>query len=244
VTRVRRSARGHVGFWIRLAVVIIKPMVSLLFRVRWRGREQVPASGGVILAANHVSHADWLTFARYVWDSGRVPRFLAKESLFRVPGVGTVLRGARQIPVSRGTSAARQSLDQAVQALARGECVCIYPEGTTTKDPDFWPMVPRTGVARLALTTDAPVVPVAQWGPQLLLDLQRGRFRPFGRHELVTVAGPPVDLSAYRGRPVTVELLREVSDVIMADVRDLLAGIRRETPPGQLSPRPSAPGAS
>jgi len=240
---VRRSGRGHVGFWIWLAVVIIWPTVALLFRVRWRGRENVPA-GGVILVANHVSHADWLTFARYVWDCGRVPRFLAKESLFRLPAVGGILRRAEQIPVNRGTSAARYSLDEAVRALDRGECVCIYPEGTVTKDPDLWPMVPRTGVARLALTTGVPVIPVAQWGPQRLLDIPRRQFRPFGRHELVAVAGPPVDLSAYRGRPVTAELLREVSDVIMGEVRGLLAGIRGETPPEQFYLRPPAREAS
>lgn len=241
---MRQSARGHVGFWVGSAAVIIKPAVSVLFRIRWHGRAHVPASGGVILAANHISYADWLTFARYAWDCGRVPRFLAKDSLFRLPGAGAVLRGARQIPVSRGTPTARESLEQAVGALDRGECVCIYPEGTVTRDPEFWPMVARTGVARLALATGVPVIPVAQWGPQRLLDLHRRRFRPFARPELVTVAGPPVDLSAYRGRPVTVELLREVSDVIMTEVRDLLAGIRGETPPARFYRRPSARGAS
>jgi 1-acyl-sn-glycerol-3-phosphate acyltransferase len=244
VTGVRRSGRGHVGFWIRFSVVIIKPAVSLLFAVRWRGRDNVPAAGGTILVANHVSQADWLTFARFVWDSGRIPRFLAKDSLFRIPAIGSVLRGAKQIPVSRGTSAARYSLHEAVQALDRGECVCIYPEGTTTKDPDFWPMVPRTGVARLALSTDVPVIPVAQWGPQELLDVERRRLRPLPRHELITVAGPPLDLTAYRGRPLTAELLREVSDVIMGSVRDLLGEVRGERPPAGFYRRPAARGAS
>lgn len=239
-----RSGRGHVGFWIWFSVVIVKPTVSLLFKVRWRGREHIPASGGTILVANHVSQADWLTFARFVWDSGRIPRFLAKESLFRVPAVGGVLRGARQIPVSRGTSAARNSLDAAVDALHRGECVCIYPEGTTTKDPEWWPMVPRTGVARLALSTDVPVIPVAQWGPQQLLDVERRRFRPLPRHEAVTLAGPPVDLSPYRGRPLTAELLREVTDVIMVAVRDLLGEVRSQTPPDHFYRRPTARGVS
>lgn len=236
---MRRSGRGHVGFWIWFAVVIVKPAVAVFFKVRWRGREHIPATGGTILVANHVSQVDWLTFARYVWDSGRIPRFLAKDSLFRVAGAGTVLRGAKQIPVSRGTSAARHSLDAAVEALRSGECVCIYPEGTTTKDPDWWPMVPRTGVARLALSTDAVVVPVAQWGPQFMLDVERRRFRPFPRHEAVTVAGPPIDLSAYRGRPMTAELLREVSDLIMSAVRDQLAELREEPAPAGFYRRPS-----
>ena len=238
-----RSGRGHVGFWIRFAVVIVKPAVSVFFKVRWRGREHIPATGGVILVVNHVSHADWLTFARYVWDSGRVPRFLAKESLFRVPGAGTVLRGARQIPVRRGTADARNSLDAALAARRAGECGCVYPEGTITRDADWWPMTPRTGVARLALACDVPVVPVAQWGPQFALDLHRRHVRPFPRQEIVTVAGPPVDLSAYRGRPVTAELLREVSDVVLRRVRELLGEVRGETPPTAFFRRPEGEGS-
>jgi 1-acyl-sn-glycerol-3-phosphate acyltransferase len=244
VVRVRNPGRGHVGFWIWLSVVLIKPAVAFLFKVRWEGQEHVPRRGGAILVANHVSQADFLTMAVYVWDSGRVPRFLAKDSLFRVFGVGRLLSGAKQIPVSRGTSAARHSLDAAVAAVEGGECVCIYPEGTTTKDPDWWPMVPRTGVARLALSTDVPVIPVAQWGPQLTLDVERRTVRPFPRHEARAVAGPPIDLSAYRGRPLTAELLREVSDLIMGVVRDQLAEVRGEQPPEQFFRRPPAREAS
>jgi 1-acyl-sn-glycerol-3-phosphate acyltransferase len=240
---VDRKGRGPVGAWIWFAVVIVRPTVALFFKRRWRGREHVPPSGGVILVSNHLSYADWLTMACYVWDSGRVPRFLAKESLFRVPVVGTVLRGTRQIPVRRGTSDARNSLDAAVAELGRGQCVCIYPEGTTTKDPDWWPMTPRTGVARLALSADVPVVPVAQWGPQFLLDVERRRFRPLPRKQAWCVAGPPVDLTPYRGRPMTAELLREVTDLVFGAVRDQVAEIRAETPPDGFFRRP-ARGAS
>lgn len=239
-----RSRHGHVGGWIRFSAVIVKPTVALFFRRRWQGREHVPPTGGVLLVLNHVSYADWLTVACYVWDSGRVPRFLIKHSLFRVFAVGGVLRGARQIPVVRGTEDARRALDEAVDALHRGECVCIYPEGTVTKDPDFWPMQARTGVARLALATDVPVVPVAQWGAQRALDVARRRVRPFPRHDAWSVAGPPVDLSAYRDRPVTAELLREVTDVVMGRVRDQLAQVRGEPAPVAYYPRPPARGAS
>ena len=235
-----RSGRGHVGFWIWFSVVVVKPAVALFFRRRWRGREHIPAGGGVILATNHVSQADWLTFACYVWDSGRIPRFLIKHSLFGVPAVGGVLRGARQIPVVRGTADARRALDEAVAALGRGECVCIYPEGTVTRDPGFWPMQARTGIARLALATDVPVVPVAQWGAQHALDVSRRQVRPFPRHQAWAVAGAPVDLSPYRGRPVTQELLREVTDLIMGEVRELLAGVRGEAAPAEFFPRPPA----
>jgi 1-acyl-sn-glycerol-3-phosphate acyltransferase len=237
---VRNPGRGHVGFWIWLSVVMIKPTVAVLFRTRWRGQQHLPRSGGAIVVSNHVSQADFATLAVWVWDSGRIPRFLIKHSLFGLFAIGGLLRGAKQIPVVRGSSAARQSLDEAVAAIGRGECVCIYPEGTVTRDPEFWPMQPRTGVARLALTTDAPVVPVAQWGPQLLLDVERRRFRPFTRPKTVIQAGPPLDLSAYRDRPLTAELLHEVTEVIMGAVRDQLAEVRDEPAPAEFFLRPPA----
>ena len=235
-----RSRRGPVGFWIRLCVVVIWPLVGTVFKLRLRNLERMPASGGVIVATNHVSYADPLVFARFVWDAGRVPRFLIKDSLFRLFFVGRVMRGAKQIPVSRGSSDAERSLRNAVEALGRGECVCIYPEGTVTRDPDFWPMVGRTGVARLALSADVPVVPVAQWGPQQAVDVYHKRYRPFPRKEAWCVVGDPVDLSAYRGRPLTAELLREVTDLIMRAVRDELAQVRGEPAPTAFYRRPPA----
>lgn len=237
---MRRTRRGPVGFWLGFAVAVIWPAVSVFFKVRWRGREHVPQTGGTILVTNHISYADPLVFARYVWDSGRIPRFLIKDSLFRVFFVGRVLTGAKQIPVSRGTADAQHALRHASAALERGDCVCIYPEGTVTRDPDFWPMVGRTGVARIALSTDVPVVPVAQWGSQEAVDVRRHRYRPFPRQEAVCLAGPPIDLAAYRGRPQTAELLREVTDLIMVALRDLLVDVRGEPAPAQFWRTPPA----
>ena len=231
---MREPGHRNAGRWIWLTVVLVKPINRVFFKRRWRGREHVPRTGGALLIANHVSQADWITFAEFVWDSGRTPRFLVKDSLFRYRGVGRLLRGAKQIPVSRGTAAARNSLEAAVEALDRGECVCIYPEGTVTRDPGFWPMQARTGVARLALASDVPLIPVCNWGPQQALDVEHRKIRPFPRHEVWCVAGPPLDLSAYRGRPLTAELLREVTDVIMAAIRDQEAKLRHEMPPPEF----------
>ena len=231
MTRVRH---GRLGFWLRFAISIIYPLVPLVFRIRWRGRSQVPATGGVLLVVNHISYIDPFVFSRFVYDCGRIPRFLVKDSLFRVFFVRSVLRGARQIPVARGAADAHASLRDAVAALEGGECVCIYPEGTVTRDPQWWPMLAKTGVARLALATDVPVVPVAQWGPQLAVDWYARRFRPLPRKQAFCQAGPAIDLRAYRGRPVTAELLREVTDAIMNAVRDQLAEIRDEAPPASF----------
>lgn len=231
-----RSVR--LGFWKRLVVLILYPSVGAMFRLRWQGRQHVPRTGGVILVTNHLSYADPFGFARFSYDSGRFPSFLAKESLFRNPVLGWVLRRVGQIPVHRGSVDAQDSLRDAIEAVRAGACVCIYPEGTVTRDPDYWPMVAKTGVARLALATGAPVVPVAQWGAQLVYDHYRHKLDLFPRKTVRALAGPPVDLSAYQGRPVTAPMLREITDLVMRAVRDQLGEIRGETPPERFAPRP------
>ena len=159
---------GRLGFWYRLVVVVVEPFLRLTTTRDWREQDRIPPDGGFILAANHVSYVDPMTLGLYVLDAGRAPKYLAKSSLFEKPLIKHVFIGAKQIPVYRGTADASNALTAAVEAVQAGECVLIYPEGSATRDPDCWPMKARTGVARLALMTGAPVVPVAQWGPQEL----------------------------------------------------------------------------
>jgi 1-acyl-sn-glycerol-3-phosphate acyltransferase len=222
---------------MQLAVVVIKPLSTLLTRREWHGREQVPPAGGVIVAVNHVSYVDPLLLAHFVYGCGRLPRFLAKIELFRLPFAGRVVRGAGQIPVLRHTPDAAQALSAAVSALERGECLVIYPEGTITKDPQMWPMRARTGVARLALMTGAPVIPVAQWGAQDILGRDR-RVRLLPRRRIRMLAGPPVDLSRWRsasaGEQSDGETLRAVTDAIMARIAEQLAEFRGEPPPAEV----------
>jgi 1-acyl-sn-glycerol-3-phosphate acyltransferase len=227
------------GFWIGIFVILIKPLSGLVTRRRWTGREHVPPTGGVIFVANHVSNVDFISMAHFVYWCGRIPRFMAKSELFAVPVVRRMLRGARQIPVYRATSSAGDALRDAVSALEAGRAVVIYPEGTITKDPDYWPMLARTGVARLALTTGAPVIPVAQWGAQEILG-RSGRPRLLPRRTVTMVAGPPVDLSAHLGQPLAAPVLRAATDTVMDRVRDALATIRSQDPPAQAwNPRTS-----
>jgi 1-acyl-sn-glycerol-3-phosphate acyltransferase len=220
----------------------VYPVASLLFRLRYRHGERIPERGPVLLVANHVSILDPLACARLCYDNGRVPHFLAKASVFA--GVaGTVLRAAGQIPVARGSADARTSLAAAQADLAAGNCVVIYPEGSVTRDPQWWPMQSRTGVARLALTTDAVVVPVAQWGPQRVHDYHTKRLHPRLRVPADYAVGEPVDLSALRaevraGRPLDAELLRSTTDLLMGRVRDLLAEVRGEPAPAGFHPGP------
>lgn len=225
-----RHSRGHISWGLRVMLAVFHPMADLVFRREVWHPERIPAHGPVILAANHISIADPVSFARGVWDAGRIPQFLAKSTLYR--GLfGVILRSAGQIPVQRATSAAPQSLRAAVEALERGEVVCIYPEGTVTRDPQWWPMVGKNGIARLALAVDAPVIPVGQWGPQLTHDYHTKRWSVFPRKLTVCNIGEPLDLSAYRTKPVTVAALRSITDEVMTGVRDQLAEIRQERPP-------------
>jgi 1-acyl-sn-glycerol-3-phosphate acyltransferase len=219
----------RLGFWRRVAVVLVKPPLWLLTRRSWRGGEHLPADGGLIVVATHISHADPLVVAHFVYDAGRWPQFLAKQSVFDVPGFGWLLRRWRQIPVRRGTVDAAKSLDAAVGAVKAGDAVVIYPEGTTTRDPELWPMKGRTGVARLWLSTGAPVVPVVTWGSQAIFDPRTRKLRLRPRTPVTVAAGPPIDLSGYRGAN-----LPEITDAVMMRLRDLLAEVRGEQPPPAL----------
>jgi 1-acyl-sn-glycerol-3-phosphate acyltransferase len=226
---------------MRFAAAIIKPTLWVLAGQTWRGQEHIPATGPVILVVSHLSHADPLVVAHYVYDRPREPRFLGKEAVFKVPFLGMVVRGTGQIPVRRASTEAVQALDHAVAALERGECVIIYPEGTTTKDPTLWPMQGKTGAARLAMLTGAPVVPVGQWGAHRVYHPLTHRLRLRPRSPVTLIAGPPVDLSAYQGKPQTAALLAEVTDVIMRRIRDLVSEARGvPAPTGPLYRRPSA----
>lgn len=234
---MRREKRG---FWIAFCAIFFYPTGWLVGRSRFEGREHIPARGGVLLVANHVSHLDPIFSGLEVDKAGRVPRFLAKHSLWRVPLLRQALLGSQQIPVYRNTTDAQQSLRDGVAALDEGKAVIIYPEGTITRDPDGWPMQGRTGAARLALATTVPVVPMVHWGTREVLDGYRGRFRPLPRKPIVVRCGEPVDLAAYRGRPVDAALLREVTDLLMGRVRDLLAEVRGQPAPAAFFRRPEA----
>ncbi|MDG4767259.1 lysophospholipid acyltransferase family protein [Solwaraspora sp. WMMD406] len=229
-------ARRRLGFWRRFVVMVIKPTLTIWTRRDWSGMEHIPPTGGVIIVPNHMSHADPLIVAHFVYDSGRWPRFLGKASLFTIPVVGPWLLKVRQIPVHRGSVDAIKSLEAAIAGVNEGGAVVIYPEGTTTREPDLWPMRGKTGAARLALITGAPLVPVAMWGPQRLYDPRTKKLNLLPRRQVAVKAGPPIDLSRWSGAEPTRAVLEEITETVMLRVRDLLAEIRGGTPPPLWSP--------
>ncbi|MEU2248603.1 lysophospholipid acyltransferase family protein [Streptomyces sp. NPDC019224] len=228
-------SRRRIGFWYRLAAVIAKPPLVVLFKREWRGMEHVPAEGGFITAVNHNSYLDPLSYGHFQYNTGRVPRFLAKAGLFKAPFVGMMLRGTGQIPVYRETTNALDAFRAAVNAIERGECVCFYPEGTLTRDPAMWPMAGKTGAARVALMTRAPVIPVAQWGANEVMPpyAREKKVRLLPRKTLRVQAGPAVDLSRFYDKEPTPELLREATEVIMRAVTAQLEEIRGQQAPAE-----------
>ena len=171
----------------------------------------------MILVPNHVSHFDPLVVAHYIYRAGRWPRFLGKASLWKVPVLGFLLRKTLQIPVERGSVEAVKSLDALVEALDEGGTVVIYPEGTTTREPDLWPMRGKTGAARLALLTGAPVIPIANWGAERVFDPRTNKFK----------AAPAYAGERHRGRtdrPVPVGRRRAEPAVLERDDRGHHAG--------------------
>lgn len=230
--RSMRQVRPPVPRSYRIAVVFFRALLRLVTRRRWTGMDHLPP-GGFIAAANHVSYADPFTFLHYLIDQGRYPKILAKHTLFSVPGLGWLLRAVGMIPVQRGTTEASGALLEAEARLAVGECIAVFPEGTLTKDPDLWPMVAKTGVARLALATRAPLVPVGQWGAERLFP-PGGRFpRPIPAKSITVIAGAPVDLDDLYDRPIDADVLREASARLMAAITDLVAQARRAQAPEQ-----------
>jgi len=229
-------AREKGGFWLGLTAALFYPITRILGRWRWEGLERIPGAGegAALVVANHISYIDPIYTAVFVHRAGRITRFLAKASLWKIPLLKSILRGTGQIPVYRDSADAQQSLRYGVQALREGKVVVIYPEGTITRDPEHWPMRSHTGVARLALATDAPVLPVVHWGTQAVYDHYTKKLRPFPRKNIVVRCGPPIDLSAFRDQPVDAVLLRRVTDHVMGEVRALLAQERGELPPAKF----------
>jgi 1-acyl-sn-glycerol-3-phosphate acyltransferase len=229
-----RESRGYSRSWRRATTLGFPPLIRAVMKQDWHGGEHIPREGGVIVAANHLSYADWAAVALFVYRAGRYPAFLIKSSVFDVRFLGGFLRACGQFPVHRGQADAALVLKEAERGIARGECLIFYPEGTATRDPALWPMVARTGVARIALATGAPVIPLAHWGAQEILPYGSTKPHLVPRHTVKMLAGPPVDLSRFAGQPLTRDVLREATNAVMNDIAGLLARLRGEPAPEQF----------
>jgi len=219
----------------KIGALFVIPVLRLTTKPVWRGAENIPSTGPVIVASNHISYLDPLIFAHFLYRSGRAVRFLGKASLFRFPLLGWVLRKTEQVPVERKVEGgATRALSYAAAALQAGHCVGVYPEGTLTRDPSHWPMVAKTGLARLAVMTRVPVIPCAQWGATKILSPYTKRPKLWPRTKVTVIAGKPLDFSRWYGKEEDHEAMIEATAYAMKAVTTLLSEIRGESPPAEI----------
>ncbi len=220
--------------WFKFGANLVRPILNLVGRREWRGVENIPKIGAAIAVCNHISYVDPLVFTHFLYDNGRAPRYLGKASLFKLPIIGRVLSGAGQIPVERETSGASNSLVHAIAFLKSGHLLGVYPEGTLTRDENYWPMKAKTGIARLAILTQVPVIPCAQWGAQKLLPAYSKKLKLFPRAKFQVVAGPPLEFSKWEGRAEDPVALEEATAHVMSAVTRLLEQLRGESAPVEI----------
>lgn len=205
---------------------------SVKFRVSHP--ERIPQRGAYIIAPNHYSEIDPVIVGMMLYRAGRIPSFLAKASLFKIPVVGWFLRRSGQVPVERaGVAAALASspFAGARELVEKQRIVIVYPEGTLTRDPDMWPMRGKTGAARIALEQGIPVIPVAHWGTQALMGRYAKKISLFRRHPIDFAIGEPVDLSEFEGKHIDQPLLAAATEKIMAAITAQLETLRGEKAP-------------
>jgi 1-acyl-sn-glycerol-3-phosphate acyltransferase len=207
-----------VFYWF-LKWVAIGPVLRMVFRPRTEGADSVPAEGPAILASNHLSYADWLfmplTLPRRV-------TFVAKAEYFNTPGLKgwfqkKFFAGSGQVPIDRsGGGASEGAIISAKRVLDEGELFGIYPEGTRSHDGRLYRG--KVGVARLALESKAPVIPVAVVGT----DVVAPPGKTFGRFTRPVVRfGRPLDFSRYEGMENDRYILRSITDEIMYEIMRL-----------------------
>lgn len=183
---------GDLNVWWRLGVPLAVPLVRLLFRTRVGGVHHVPLDGPAILAFNHISVLDGPCIAvETAWRRRRATRFLVAAEVFRIPVSSWFLRRYRQIPIRRGQRDAG-ALDEAISTIRRGALAGIAPEGVVNPDPDRLQRV-RTGIARIALSTGAAVIPVGIWGTHRRWPKGRRNWGPPLRPRLGIAFGEPIE---------------------------------------------------
>jgi 1-acyl-sn-glycerol-3-phosphate acyltransferase len=247
--------------WVWRALLFIAPGLVFPF-CRLRVSGSVPEGlrdGPLILAVNHVSPVDPFLMSAACRKAGVAPRFLATGGLFRAPVVGPVMRAAGHIRVDRGNAQVTESLPAAAEALKVNSVVLVYPEGRIGLDPWMWPERGKTGAARMAALSGAPVLAVAQWGAHEVLPyvtprrLVRSLWSALWRRPVVRVRfGDVVDLSGLTGTAGAQAMratrrIIEAIDVTLAPLRgdepQLPRHPDRTRPPdmSRVRPRPGRP---
>ena len=197
---------------------ILKPLLMMLYRIRIEGLENVPKKGPAIIAANHVSFLD--SFFIPLVIKRRKVTYLAKADYFKSWKTSWFFKGVGQISCEReGGSKSQQSLEIALDVLKDGMLLGIYPEGTRSPDGKLYKG--RTGVARLALTANVPVIPVGLIGTDEVMPKSAKFPRLRGRIGVKVRIGKPLDFSRFAGKERDRFALRSVTDEIMFEIMEL-----------------------
>lgn len=210
------SSVRPMAYW--LFKIVLSPIMFIAYRVRTKHRSAIPQHGGAILAANHQAFCDSLFIPLVVIR--RKVTFLAKAEYFDDPKMAWFFRAAGQIPIRRGGgSASERALATALDVLGRGSLIALYPEGTRSLDE--FVHKGRTGVARMALRSGCPVVPVGLKGTTDVQPVGQNWMRPF--RKVNVVFGDPMylvpgDVAAATSEQ---EALREFTDRLMQTIADL-----------------------
>jgi len=218
----------------KVGSAILIPILRLLTKREWLGIENLPKSGPVIVCCNHISYVDVLVFTHYLYKNGRAPRFLGKDGIFKVPIIGKILTAAGQVPVARETSGASHAIDSALELIQAGHCLGVYPEGTLTRDENLWPMVAKTGLARLAIMSRVPVIPFAQWGDNDLMPRYSTKLVFWRRTKIKIQAGAPLNFAKWYGKEDDQAALIEATAYVMAEITKMLEGLRGELAPVEI----------
>ena len=222
----------NLGF--KIGVTVLLPLLNATTKRTWINMEKVPKSGAVIFYSNHVSYMDALVLAHYLYKSGRAPRFIGKEAVFKIPVVGWVLKKAEQIPVKRESESAAVAFKSAIDALSLGHAIAIYPEGTLTRDENLWPMTGKSGAVRMAVAAKVPLIPIAQWGDHKMLAPYSKKLKLFPRTAITLNCGDPIDLSKWRGKEDDHEAMAEATMSAMKTLAEMVGELRNELPPTEL----------
>ncbi|MFC4768887.1 lysophospholipid acyltransferase family protein [Effusibacillus consociatus] len=186
-----------------IARAILRLLYSILYPLEISGEQHIPKEGPVLLCSNHISLLDPPAIG--IWLDRKIS-FFAKEELFRIPILKSILHRIGTIPVRRGAGD-RRALTKTLEVLKQGGMVAIFPEGTRIKSGII--EEGKKGAAFFALRSGATVIPAAILGP----------YRLFRKTRIVY--GPPVDLSAYRDQKANAAIMEEVSNLIMEHIRRL-----------------------
>jgi 1-acyl-sn-glycerol-3-phosphate acyltransferase len=218
----------------RVLAGMLLPFMYAVGKYRIHNPEKLPTTGAFVLSPNHFSEIDPVVVGVAMWRLGRMPRYLAKASLFKYPLLGALLRATDQVPVQRsGAARGSDPLVAAREIVSKGLAVVIYPEGTLTRDPDLWPMRGKGGAVRMAIENQIPLIPAAHWGTQKLMPRYAKTISLFPRKTIDIIFGDPVDLSDFYGKPLDNQTTAAATARVMDAITVLVEELRHEKAPAE-----------